>query len=452
MTNIENLGPVDHIIQTLLSYSDHMVHNRPGYVVKDPSSVTGVRWAPVTSATENGDKVIYQLNKVGKKSVKVRIGVAQANGQIKDAAGRVVGEFRPAGLFPEVVAWMYGQVAEVYKLDNEFVARWASYAFGQEHRDLKVVLAAFLLVQNRKGDPVVDGGKVVFHDEDYRDVGEAMVLIQSKDAKDSKDLNPKLLMRIHDVLTTPKVAEINRTLGFGKSARNPFLGRWTKTVEKWLSYRELNHKMLEGLVKAGFRSTVMELARTVGYRPASLEFFQTLRWKQKQAKDGRRSLAIGMGVKAAESWAGLSEAEICERIVSQRIGFKKIVGLLPKNSLTPAVVAAAIEAGSLSDKDLVILSPRLEDLGLLQNPEIKTRWERALKNADDMRAANVLTRVKSVEAKEKMQEAADQAAQKAVEQVMKGMRVYFIVDISAQCKMQLRRLKNMLASCCKHFL
>jgi hypothetical protein len=313
-------------------------------------------------------------------------------------------------------------------MDNEFAARWASYAWRQEHRDLKVVLAAFLLVQSRKGEPVMDGGEYLFDDEDYRNVGEAMVLLQSK----GKDLNPKLLLRIHEVLTLPEIAKINHELGFGKSAKHPFLGRWPKTIEKWLRYREENPKMLQGLVKAGFRTTVMKLARLVGYKPTSDKFFEILRWKQKQSGDGRRQMAIGKAVKAAESWEGKSEQEICEIIEKTKPNWKLVVGLLPKKiGVTRAIMAAAIEAGGLSDKDLIILTPTLEDLGLLKVQEIRDRHASALARAKDQRAANIARNVRSKDLKEKLEEASDKVAQKAAEEQLDNIRVYFIVDVSA---------------------
>lgn len=444
MTTVENLGPAERIIQTLLAYTDHAVHNRPGIVVPDARFSVGVRWEPVTHK-EEGDpkqKVVYKLSKAGKKTVRTRAGVMQDSGKVVEA-GREVGEYRPAGLFPEVATWMYKQVAEVWKLDNEFAARWASYAFGQEHRDLKVVLAAFMLCQSRKGDPIVDAGKVAFYDEDYRDVGEAMCLLVRKDGK---DLNPKLLLRVHDMLALPQIAQVNRELGFGRSARKPFYGRWDKAVEKWLTYREQNLKLLEGLVKAGFRSTVMELARRVGYKPESPKFFEILRWKQAQAKDGRRQLAIGQAVAAAESWAGMTEEQICEKIMRDKPGFKRITGLLPKEiGVTRAVMAAAIEAGCLSNKDLIICTPTLEELGLLEVQDIKDRWNKAAKAADDMRAANIASRVKSKEVKEQLQEAADTALQKAVEETMKGMRVYFMVDVSGSMENAIEAAKSHVA-------
>src|SRR5262245_41225885 len=133
----EQLGLAERIIQTLLSYTDHMVHNRLGIVRPDNRLEVGARWEPVTHKEERGQKVVYQLKKVGKKSVQEAIGVLRDDGKIMNGRA-VVGEYRPAGIFPEVATWMYAQVADVWTFDNEFVACWASYAFGQEYRDLKV--------------------------------------------------------------------------------------------------------------------------------------------------------------------------------------------------------------------------------------------------------------------------------------------------------------------------
>ena len=427
---VEALGPAERAIQMLLTHSDHMVHNRPGIVVADRNNPVGVKWSPVTTREVEGRKIVYGLQKVGKKTQRTELGALHSSGQVRDARSRVVGHYRSPGLFPEVAAWTWRQIANVWKLDNEFAARWASWAFAQEHRDLKVALAAFMLVQNRCGEPMRDAdGSVVLHDEDYRDVGEAMILIRRKD---SKDLNPKLLLRIGDLLSLPEIAKINRELGFGKSARNPALGRWPKAVDKWLRHRERNPRMLAGLVKAGFRTTVMALAQRIGYRPDTPAFFATLRWRQKQSADGRRQMAIGAQIEAAQSWEGLSEAEICERIVADKPNYKRIVGMVPPAiGLTRAIVAAAVEAGSLSNADLVILTPTLEELGLLEVPGIKDRWAAAVAAAENQRAAHIATRVSSSEVRDKLTEASDAAVTKAVEEVAKGMRIYFMVDISA---------------------
>ena len=289
--------------------------------VRDARANIGVRWSPVTHKVEGDDKkkIVYSVTKVGRKTTKTKVGTLAENGfQIKADNGNIVGEYRPAGIFPEVAVWMYRQAADVYARDNEFAAKWASYAFKQEHRDLKVILAALMLVQTRKGDPVVEtenGQKqVAFHDDDFRNVGEAMMLLHTKDGK---DFNPKLLLRIYDVLTLPGVAAINRELGFGKSARRPFLGRWDKAVEKWLQHREDNPKLLEGLVKAGFRQTVMDLARRVGYKPQTPRFF-----REQIARAGGNGLQLGsqrqrqahQGTVVVEMiWQGVAGQEFARR-------------------------------------------------------------------------------------------------------------------------------------------
>ena len=223
---VEALGPADRLIATLLTHAAHFFHGRPGIVSPSLGTPVGAVWESASYKEEGPEgqpkvKVAYFNRKVGTKTTKVRAGILQTDGRVIEG-GRVVGQYRQPGFFPEVVTWAYRQIAEIYKLDNEFVARWASYAFGEDHRDLKVVLAAFLLVQGRKGDPVVEGGQVLFKDEDYRDVGEAMCLIRKSD---NKDLNPKMLLRVGDLLRLPQIAAINRELGFGKSAKNPAGGK-----------------------------------------------------------------------------------------------------------------------------------------------------------------------------------------------------------------------------------
>lgn len=441
-TTAEKLGPAEKILQTLLNHTDHMVHNRPGMVTPDARHTIGVRWVPVTHKEENGSKIVYELTKAGKKTVNVRKGVMRADHKVEEN-GKVVGEYRTPGLYPEVAVWMYRQIAEVWKMDNEFAARWASYAFGQEHRDLKVALAAFMLVQARKGDPVLDGGKVAFYDEDFRDIGEAMMLVHRRDGK---DLNPKLLLRVHDLLKVPGIAAINRELGFGNSARKPFLGRWSKAVEKWLQFREENPKMLDGLIKAGFKSTVKDLARAIGYKPQTPKFFEALGWGQDQSKDGRRTMLIGVELAKGETWDELTEAQICEKIVAEKPDWKRIVGMLPKKlGVTRAIMSAAVESNALSNKDLIILTPTLEELGLLEVKEVKAKWDRALKKAeDDMRAANIARNVKSKDVQEQLQTAADTALQKTMETATRNMRIYVLIDISSSMEGAIEKAKALL--------
>lgn len=439
---VEALGPAERIINAITQYSDHMVHNRPGLVVTDNRCKGGVRWQQATWKKEGEAKVVYLTSKVGKRVLKTRVGVGVPGTNEVREGGRVVGQFRNPGLFPEVVAHLYEQIAEVWKLDNEFAARWASWAFAnEENRDLKVLLAAFLLVQNRFGEPVKDGDET-FLDEDYRAVGEAMCLLRSK--KKGHTFNPKLLLRIGEVLSLPQVVEVNRKLGFGQTGRNAIVGRYNKVIEKWLRQMELNLPLFEQLVnKEGFRTKIMALARKIGYKPSTEKFFEILRWKQVQSKAGHRTLAVGKAVKKAETWEGLNEGQICEKIILERPSYKVIAGRLPTSvGLTPAIMAAAIEAGSLSDQDLIIMTPTLEELGLLTNVTVERRWKAAIEKAENQRAMNIAKNVRTEKAKEGLEAAVDKAASKAIEVVTKDLRIYVVVDKSGSMQGAIEQAKE----------
>lgn len=433
----ESLGPAERIIAALLGATEHLVHHRPGIVAPDARFATGVRWTPATCREVDGKAVVLAPRERKKGAEPVVLGERRPDGTVVSPAGAVLGRWQPAGLFEPFAAWMYRQVAEVYRLDPEFVARWASWSFPREHRDLKVVLAAFLLVQPRSGRALLDAlgkpvrgqdGKPVCMEEDDREVGEAMVLLRRAD---KHDLNPKLVLRVGEVLRLGAVAGINRELGFGGGGKHPFLGRYPRAVEAWLRSREANPAAMASLVKAGYRRTVCRLAQSVRYKPSSSAFFRVLRWKQAQHADGRRTVGIGEAVDAAADWSMLDERQVCTVISAERPPWKRLVGLVPAAvGLTPAVVAAAIEAGCLSDRDLVIATPTLEDLGLLGVESIRARWEAATRAAEDGRARNVAKNVQDAGAKAVLEAAADAAQAKVAEEATRGLRVDVCVDVS----------------------
>ena len=122
--------------------------------------------------------------------------------------------------------------------------------------------------------------------------------------------------------------------------------------------------MLAGLAKAGYKETIKKIARKIGYKPDSQVFFEALGWKQKQAEGGHREVGLfDLKITKKQSFESLSEAEICEAIVDQKLGFKDAVGRLPKGmGLTPAIMVTLLP--SLSDRDLRILTPTIEELGV----------------------------------------------------------------------------------------
>jgi hypothetical protein len=216
------------------------------------------------------------------------------------------------GLHVPAARALYARLLEIHQLNSELMAHFASYALTQtDWRDLKVACAALMLVQAKKGEPVrEDDGEVAFYDDDYRRIGEAMLIQYEK--KSARMMTPKAVLRVAELLETKEIAELNRKAGFADPAsKKPPLGRWKKAATRWLLYREQNPKLLEGLVKAGFKETIKQLARKSGYKPKHQSFFETLGWKQKQASGGHRSVGLtDLKVEKRGRFDGLAEVEI----------------------------------------------------------------------------------------------------------------------------------------------
>jgi len=399
------MGPAERLLDVVLGSSAHLWHNRPGL------DVNGT-WIPAKNKTK-----------------------------------RVRGKAVKPGLFVPAAVALYSRLLEIFKLNPDLMAHLASYALVEtDWRDLKVACAALMLVQARAGVPVHDDdGSVAFYDDDYRKIGEAMVLWYQR--KSARMLTPKAVLRVAELLETPEIAALNRAAGFGDpAAKRAPIGRWSKAATKWLAVRETNKAMLSGLVKAGYKQTIKNLARKIGYKPQSPEFFGVLGWKQSQADDGRRVVGLDNAtLEKTERFDGLSEAEICETIVTQRLRYKDAVGRLPSDiGLTPAIMVALLP--TLSDRDLRQLTPTLEELGLLSVQEIRARWEKAIESSTDQRGLNIAANVRDKGLKEKLAESADNAVKKAVAEATAeaDIRVMFLVDKSGSMQGAIESSKDAL--------
>lgn len=412
----ESLGPAERLLQLIINFPDHLWHNRPGVVRNG-------KW---------------------KAATRKEIEEHKTSGRVRN------GDFRPPGANVDAIVQVYETLAQIWTANNELAARLASYVMKEtDWRDMKVVCAAFMLVQNRAGEPITeeqDGKKVVlFHDDDYREIGEAMIKLYERGS--NRMMNPKLIQRISEVLSLPQVAAINRGLGFGNPhKRKPFTGRYYKAVTDWLEFRETNPGLLEGLRKAGYAATVRNLCRMVGYKPQSKRFFELLGWKQKQAADGHREIGLTDLQIRKLSFEGLSEEEICAKIVAEKLGWKQVMGMLPKElGLTPAILVALFE--QLSDKDLTILTPTLEELGLLKEKPIKERWQKAIEAQSDQRARNIAKNIRDRELAGRLEESADAAVKKAVAEATKeaDIHIMFLIDASGSMQGAIETSKEALS-------
>jgi hypothetical protein len=401
----EQRGAAERLLDLVLNSSAHLWHNRPGV------DVNGT-WFPATERNRR-----------------------------RGGPG-----VRP-GLFVPAAVNLYRQLLETYQLDAELGARFASYAATEtDWRDLQVCCAALMLVQPRSGAPVHDDdGTVAFYDDDYRAIGEAMILRYEKGS--TRMMSPKAVLRVGQVLQTPEIAALNRGAGFADPAgRRAALGRWPSAVHQWLAYREHNLPLLEGLVTAGYKETIKQLARRSGYRPATARFFEVLGWPQKQSAGGHRSVGLdGLTLARRDRFDDLTEEQICERIVTERLSYKDVVGRLPAGlGLTPAIMVALLP--SLSDRDLRILSPTLESLGLLADPEIRQRWERALATATDLRSLTVAANLRDRELRQTLESAAEAAVNRAVSEAVADddVHVMFLVDKSGSMQGAIEKSKETL--------
>jgi hypothetical protein len=403
------MGPAEKLLDLVVSSSAHLWHNRPGL------DFGGV----------------WHARRELRKNRHLATGVP----------------VRP-GLFVPAASALYARLVEIYQLNVDLMAHFASYALKEtEWRDLKVACAALMLVQQRSGQPVHDDdGTVAFYDDDYRRIGEAMLLFYQK--KSARMMTPKSVLRVAELLETGEIAELNRIAGFSDpAAKKPAIGRWKIAARKWLQFREANRPLLEGLVAAGYKETIKKIARKSGYKPESAAFFEILGWKQKQAEGGHRTVGLeGLVLQKRERFDDLSEAEICEAIESQRLRYKDVVGRLPQGmGLTPAIMVTLLP--TLSDRDLRILTPTLEELGLLAEPEIRDRWEKAISTATDQRALNIAKNVRDQGVREKLEQAADVAAQKAVAEATSEVDVHvmFLIDKSGSMSGAIEQSKEALS-------
>jgi hypothetical protein len=412
----ESLGPAEKLVQLIINFPDHLWHNRPGVVRNG-------KW---------------------KAATRREIEEHKKNGSIRN------GEFRAPGPNPEAIEQVYGTLADIWQANNELAARLASYVMKEtDWRDMKVVCAAFMLVQSRAGEPITDeqnGRKVVlFSDDDYRGIGEAMIKLYEKGS--NRMMNPKLIQRIGEVLNLPGVVTMNRTMSFGNPhKRKPFTGRYYNAVTDWLEFRETNISLLEGLKKSGYSKTVQSLARMVGYKPKSKHFFEVLGWKQKQAAEGHRSIGLTDLDIRKVSFDGLSEKEICEKVVAEKLGWKQVMGMLPKKTgLTPAIFVAMLD--QFSDKDLTILTPTLEEFGLLKHEPIKKRWQDAIRKQDDQRARNIAKNIRDRETAKQLEDSADSAVVKAVAEATReaDIHIMFVIDTSGSMQGAIETSKQALS-------
>ena len=398
-------GPAEQLLDLVLSSGAHLWHNRPGIDV-------GGTWKPAPRGTPASRRLAPGLH------------------------------------VPSAVA-LYSRLLEIRGLHEELAARFASYALLEtEWRDLKVACAALMLVQPRAGQPVRnERGAVEFHDDDYRALGEAMLLLYER--KSPRMMTPRGVLRVAQLLESPEIARLNRRAGFGtrrrpQAAAGPLAAGGAPVAAGPGGQRPAAGGPGEGRLQGDDQEPGPQVRVQAGRRRASS--------RSSAGSRSRARVAIAASGSTGSSCSGVSAStgsarpKICEWIEMEKLTYKDVVGRLPKElGLTPAIMAACVP--SLSDRELRLLTPTLEELGLFADADIRARWEKAVAAATDQRALNMAKNVKTREVREALEAAADHAARRAVEDATReqDVHVMFLIDKSGSMEGAIEQSKEALS-------
>jgi hypothetical protein len=144
----------------------------------------------------------------------------------------------------------------------------------------------------------------------------------------------------------------------------------------------------------------------------------------------------------------LSEAEICEAIISERPSYKVLTGRLPSDiGLTPAIMAAAIEAECLTrpgpdhhDADDRGARPAR------RSQDVHERWKAATDRAENQRAENIAKNVRSkVGQRGARSRRSTKLPPKPPRSSTRDLRVYVMVDKSGSMENALAQAKDYLS-------
>ena len=96
---------------------------------------------------------------------------------------------------------------------------------------------------------------------------------------------------------------------------------------------------------------------------------------------------------------------------------------------------------------MTILTPTLEEFGLLKHEPIKQRWQEALQKQEDQRARNIAKNIRDKETARQLEDSADAAVVKAVAEATReaDMHIMFIIDTSGSMEGAIQTSKEALS-------
>lgn len=237
--------------------------------------------------------------------------------------------------------------------DPYFLAHLTSYAMkNSKAKDLRVFLAYVSGLSSADGQPFSPGSK--YNKPNLRYVGAAAIQM----------LEPKLADRVA-LLGTHKF-KVDGV--FSEATHFPTSMR--EALKKYLKYREANPEMLEGIRKAGLKTTMQRMARKLHY-DFSDEAREILDWARRgQVFEKRAPLFENMG-----------DLEIAEKIRTDELPYIGVLSELAKvdKKVSPVIAVAMLEQAT--GNQAVIMRSTFEDAGILNDAEVKALYEEKIKEA-----------------------------------------------------------------------
>ena len=319
----------------------------------------------------------------------------------------------------EKVIPLLQQFIELGYQDPYFLGHLTAYIHkNSESKDLKVVTTYSNALNSADGLPFSPRSK--YFKPNLRYISYAVL----------QDLDPKQVLRVREMAGLK--FEVPNRLRLGSHKPNGLVN----SMRKYISFREKNSWMLDGIRKAGMRNIMMDLYRMTHTAPSD-EAAAILKWKQ---KDGR-NIELQRSV---FDFSGLTVRQVATKIVTEKLSVLGCIGAL--NNITPTIALALLEVAT--GNEALILRKTFEDQGVFDNKQVLEAYEEKIKTARVSidRAAN-LTKTASEDVKKAINRAKAEVHKAQAGDIGK---VYMHIDISGSMSRAIefaKRHGSLIAEC-----
>lgn len=319
-------------------------------------------------------------------------------------------------------------VMPLRKEDPIFLVHLTSYIVEKsDNKDLKAIITLVNALSDADGSPF-DSTDTELRKPNFRLVSHAAIQM----------LDPKQVRRIFELAglkTSGKGRLIPRKFKIDNSVAVHIPRSLRNAVRKYLRYREQTPNGINGIVKAGLKNIFIDLFRVSHTKPIPTTAIK-LRWIQKDGSVDKDDFN-----KSLFDFKGLTDVQIAEKIVVEKISARAVLGAI--DNLTPVIAVAILQVAS--GDEVVILTSMLEDSGILKDKEVQKVYKAKVKESK-----NAIDRIKTFEAKVSreisgvLDEGRSEAKKKIFEEkVGKDIgNVFFHIDISGSMHTAIEWIKE----------